>query len=158
MAMLTITRDFQAPTEQLYKAWTEPAALKQWWKPLGKELIEVQNDIREGGIVKYSFGENESIEGQYEQAEIPNLLKYSWNWHFGKEPIHDVSYTLTVKFGGTGDQSSLTIQQEGFDADAATDIHRQGWEQALDQLDLHLQEAQQVNASLPDQEPAPISG
>ena len=33
-----VTREFDAPRELVYKAWTEPERLGQWWGPEGLQL------------------------------------------------------------------------------------------------------------------------
>lgn len=57
---LVITRTFDAPRELVFKAWTEPAHLQQWWGPKGFSLEIVKLDLRPGGIF---LGSQRSPEG-----------------------------------------------------------------------------------------------
>ena len=54
-AKVEATKQFPVSVQKLYRAWTDPDQLKQWWKPMGKRLKEVTNDLKEGGKVSYSF-------------------------------------------------------------------------------------------------------
>ena len=44
-----IVRHFDAPRAQVYKAWTEPAKLVQWFAPRGCEVRFPALDVRPGG-------------------------------------------------------------------------------------------------------------
>src|SRR3954447_4961518 len=46
---LVLTRLIDAPREKLYRAWTEPALLKQWFAPLPYTTPHAEMDVRPGG-------------------------------------------------------------------------------------------------------------
>ena len=46
---LIITRVFDAPRDLVFKAWTEPERLAQWWGPEGFALPFLELDMRPGG-------------------------------------------------------------------------------------------------------------
>jgi uncharacterized protein YndB with AHSA1/START domain len=46
---LLLTRVINAPREKVFKAWTDPALLKQWFAPLPWTTSMVENDVRAGG-------------------------------------------------------------------------------------------------------------
>jgi uncharacterized protein YndB with AHSA1/START domain len=48
-----ITRVFDAPHELVFKAWTEPERLAQWWGPKGCTIGVQKMDLRPGGIFHY---------------------------------------------------------------------------------------------------------
>lgn len=50
---LVITREFDAPRERVWKAWTDPEMVKRWWGPEGFTAPSVKIDLRVGG--KYIF-------------------------------------------------------------------------------------------------------
>jgi uncharacterized protein YndB with AHSA1/START domain len=50
---LVITRVFDAPRELVFRAWTEPDHLAQWWGPKGFKVKVVKLDLRPGGIFHY---------------------------------------------------------------------------------------------------------
>lgn len=100
-ASLTISKAFNGSNEALYSAWTQPEELKQWWKPMGKNLVDVMNDVKQGGEVKYVFENNSlTIDGRYEKVEDHNVLEYTWNWHLKLEGEEAAAYKLLVRFEG----------------------------------------------------------
>jgi uncharacterized protein YndB with AHSA1/START domain len=48
---IRITRVFDAPRELVWKAWTEPEHLAQWWGPRGRTtpVDSITLDLRPGG-------------------------------------------------------------------------------------------------------------
>ena len=62
---LTLTRVIDAPREKLYRCWTEPELLKQWFVPKPWTIAKAEVDVRPGGS---SLIVMRSPEGQ----EMPN--------------------------------------------------------------------------------------
>ena len=137
-AAVHVTKHFSAKKEELYKAWTEPQQLKQWWKPLNKQLVEVENDIRQGGTVRYRFEDDLQISGTYKEVEQGSKLVYSWNWDVPDESLQKGEYLLTVLFREEGEGSSIEISQEDIRHEHAIKPHEEGWQEALDALQTHL--------------------
>ncbi|WP_339606666.1 SRPBCC domain-containing protein [uncultured Roseivirga sp.] len=50
---LHITRQFQAPKEMVWKAWTTAELLDQWWAPRPYETVTKSLDFKEGGFWLY---------------------------------------------------------------------------------------------------------
>ncbi|MDI3381356.1 SRPBCC family protein [Xenophilus aerolatus] len=46
---LSLTRLYDATPEQVFRAWTEPELLKQWFVPRPWTISRVQQDLRPGG-------------------------------------------------------------------------------------------------------------
>jgi uncharacterized protein YndB with AHSA1/START domain len=46
---LVITRIIDAPREKVFRAWTEPALMKQWFAPLPWTTTAAETDVRVGG-------------------------------------------------------------------------------------------------------------
>ena len=46
---LVLTRVIDAPREKVFKAWTEPELLKQWFAPLPWTVPKAETDVRPGG-------------------------------------------------------------------------------------------------------------
>ncbi len=53
---LAISRVFEAPRELVYRAFTEPDHLAQWWGPTGNTLLreEIDLDVRPGGYQRWT--------------------------------------------------------------------------------------------------------
>jgi uncharacterized protein YndB with AHSA1/START domain len=52
---LVVTREFDAPVEQVWKAWTQSALLDQWWAPKPYQARTKTMDFREGGHWLYAM-------------------------------------------------------------------------------------------------------
>lgn len=136
---ISIEKDFAAGKDAFYKAWTEEGQLKQWWKPMDKQLVDVQNDIREGGTVSYRFENDLTISGKYKEAKPGEKLVHSWNWELPDETQHKGEYQLTVGFSGDDENSKLSVRQENFQSEHSVQPHQEGWERALEDLKAHLE-------------------
>ncbi len=137
-ARVHVTKSFSVSKEVLYKAWTEPEQLKQWWKPMDKQLVNIENDIREGGKVTYQFNDNLQIKGEYKEVAEGEKLVYSWNWELPEESTHKGEYLLTVQFEEDGNESRLDVKQENFRNEHAIKPHQSGWDEALEDLQSYL--------------------
>jgi uncharacterized protein YndB with AHSA1/START domain len=51
----TITRSFNAPRDLVWKAWSEPERLAQWWGPKGCKLEVRKLEFKPGGIFHYGM-------------------------------------------------------------------------------------------------------
>jgi uncharacterized protein YndB with AHSA1/START domain len=49
---LVLERTLNAPRELVWKAWTNPALLKQWFAPRPYEISELELDLKPGGIFR----------------------------------------------------------------------------------------------------------
>jgi len=52
---LIVTRLFQAPRELVYKAWTDPRHLPQWWGPKPFTLTVADIEIKTGGVWNFTM-------------------------------------------------------------------------------------------------------
>jgi uncharacterized protein YndB with AHSA1/START domain len=50
---IVIERLLDAPRELVWRAWTDPAQIVQWWGPTGFTTTIEQMDVRSGGIWKF---------------------------------------------------------------------------------------------------------
>jgi len=50
-----ISRVFDAPRELVWKCFTDPAHMKQWWGPKGAKIVKSEMDLRVGGAYHYGM-------------------------------------------------------------------------------------------------------
>lgn len=50
-----ISREFDAPRDLMWRAWTESDRLAQWFGPKGAKIFHSKNDLRPGGIYHYAM-------------------------------------------------------------------------------------------------------
>jgi uncharacterized protein YndB with AHSA1/START domain len=70
-----ISRVFDAPRTLVWKAWTEPEHLAQWWGPKGCTIRVVKLDVRPGGIFHYAmaYQAGHDMWGRFVYREIAPL-------------------------------------------------------------------------------------
>jgi uncharacterized protein YndB with AHSA1/START domain len=72
---LVLTRVVAATPEQLYRGWTEPALMKQWFAPKPWSVANVVADVRPGGgsriVMRSPEGQEFPSEGCYLEV-VPN--------------------------------------------------------------------------------------
>jgi uncharacterized protein YndB with AHSA1/START domain len=73
-----ITRVFDAPRELVFKAWTEPKHLAQWWGPHPFTTPICQMDVRPGGayriVMRSPDGADYPLTGVYREVVKPERL------------------------------------------------------------------------------------
>lgn len=132
-----------APIEDVYAAWTQPAAMARWLAPTGS--AEVEADVRVGGRFRVvMIGDGTSIQhtGEYLTVEPPRQLSFTWQSPYtGAEPS-----VVTVTLTADGDRTRLVLLHERLPEDAAQS-HRGGWGAMLQRLVEEVQATSQQDAS-----------
>ena len=77
----TIRREFAAPRELVFKAWTDPAMLAEWWGPRGFTNPICQWDVRPGGkiydVMRAPNGVDYPMGGEFIEITPPESLVFS---------------------------------------------------------------------------------
>jgi uncharacterized protein YndB with AHSA1/START domain len=65
-------REFSAPRDLVWKAWTSAEALAQWWGPKGAALRVIRFELRPGGMFHYAmaFQPGQEMFGRFIYREI----------------------------------------------------------------------------------------
>jgi uncharacterized protein YndB with AHSA1/START domain len=78
---LGLTRIIRAPRERVFAAWTEPAALRQWWGPGPVTCPEAHIDLRVGGAYRIANRQVDGsitwISGEFQSVRPPEELVYT---------------------------------------------------------------------------------
>jgi uncharacterized protein YndB with AHSA1/START domain len=134
---ILITREFDAPKEFVYKAYTTPELVRRWWHANRGEMTVCDIDLRVGGTWRFvmeapNFGEV-AFHGEYKEV-VPNERIVSTEI-FEPVPDHPALDTLTLT--EQDGRTTLTILVE-HDTKQARDMHiESGMEDGLqDALDL----------------------
>lgn len=81
---LTIKRTFNASRELVWKAWTQPEHIANWWGPRGMKTNVKKHDFKVGGEWEYTMtmpDGNEFIsEGKYSKIEVLEVIESSANF------------------------------------------------------------------------------
>ena len=75
---ILITREFDAPAELVFDAWTTPDLVKRWWAGDRGVVTEAQIDLRVGGRWRWVMVANGGFEvafsGEYREIDRPHRL------------------------------------------------------------------------------------
>ena len=95
---ILITREFNAPKELVYKAWTTPELVKRWWSGQRGEVTLAEIDLRVGGKWRYVMvahgGMEVGFHGEYREI-VPNERIVSTEAYEGV-PEPDANATLNT--------------------------------------------------------------
>jgi uncharacterized protein YndB with AHSA1/START domain len=140
---LTLTRIIDAPPEKVYRAWTEPELMKQWFAPLPFTTPVVEADVRPGGsnlvVMRDPEGRDYPNRGVYlEVVKNQKLVMtdaYTSAWQPSAKPFMTLILTFeemdkgktkyTARALHWTEEDRATHEQMGF---------HEGWGQCADQL------------------------
>jgi uncharacterized protein YndB with AHSA1/START domain len=132
----TTSRVFDAPREAVWRAWTEPDELAEWWGPKGMSVpIEsVELDVRAGGVFRLTMvadatGAEFPADMRYREVVPSERLVYEWEAQRGIG-----SGVVTVTFNERGERTEVVTHFAGFATDAIFTGSQRAWETSLDKL------------------------
>jgi uncharacterized protein YndB with AHSA1/START domain len=105
---LVLTRIIDAPREKLFRAWTEPELLKQWFAPLPYTTPHAELDVRPGGssliVMRGPDGTDYPNRGVYLEV-VPNERLVSTDaftsaWQPSEKPFMTLILTFEDEGGG----------------------------------------------------------
>jgi uncharacterized protein YndB with AHSA1/START domain len=69
---LTLTAEYSAPPEHVWRLWADPRLLERWWGPPTYPATVVEHDLRPGGRVTYfmTSPEGEKYHGYWDVREV----------------------------------------------------------------------------------------
>jgi uncharacterized protein YndB with AHSA1/START domain len=80
--IIRIERTFDAPRDQVWRAWTEPDLIAQWWGRGRKTVVE-QMEVRKGGhwrfVVDGKSG-TQGFRGRYREVTPPTRFVWTMEW------------------------------------------------------------------------------
>lgn len=92
---ITVTREFDAPVELVWKAWTQAELLDQWWAPKPYKANTIEINFKSGGSWRY-FMEGPDGSRHYCRADYDTVVP---NKSFtGIDAFTDEKGTITNEF------------------------------------------------------------
>jgi uncharacterized protein YndB with AHSA1/START domain len=140
---LVLTRIIDAPREKVFRAWTDPELLKQWFAPLPYTTPVAELDVRPGGsnliVMRSPDGQDMPNRGVYlEVVENERLVvtdAYSRAWEPSEKPFMTVILTFE-NVGGKTKYTALVRHWTVADREAHEKMgFHKGWGQCADQLE-----------------------
>jgi uncharacterized protein YndB with AHSA1/START domain len=141
---IVTTRVLNAPRELVFKMWTDPEHIVQWWGPKGFTTTTYSMDVRPGGVWRFVMHgpDGTDYQNQITYLEIvkPERLVYK---HGGGEEVEPVNFETTVTFEEQGGKTRLTMRALFPSAEAREHVVKkygaiEGASQTMDRLEQHL--------------------
>ncbi|MGX7677726.1 SRPBCC family protein [Jatrophihabitans sp. DSM 45814] len=137
---ILITREFDAPKHLVYRAWTTPELVRQWWAGERGRVTIVEIDLRVGGAWRYVMIANGGFEvgfhGEYRQI-IENELLVSTESYEGMPEAEASVNTLSLTETDSRTMLSLLVQhanQQDRDAQINSGME-EGMQEGMDHLE-----------------------
>jgi len=124
---LTLQRDYAAPPDRVFEAWTDPDVLALWFGCATEKLWQVHEwDVRAGGKLHVSLdfdGVPFAVHGEFVVVDPPHRLRYRWS--------NDEMIEVTIEPHGTGSRLHLA---HTFRPGPEGAVRTEGWTWSLGQL------------------------
>ena len=108
---IVVRRDFDAPREAVFAAYTRPELLRRWFGPHGYTLTDCAIDLRVGGHWRYLVNGDDGsamvLQGYFCEVEPPLLLVTTQV--FGDEYVAGSASIATARFDERDGRTTLTI-------------------------------------------------
>lgn len=142
---LTLTREFDAPRELVYKAWTDEKLVAKWWGPEGFSIPVSELDVRPGGAIDIVMEDTAGIiekggrypmAGNYEEVVEPEKLAFTASAVVNDTPVMDTLTTVTFEEmqGKTKVTVHIEVTRVTPEAEGPLSGMEMGWNQQLDKL------------------------
>lgn len=110
---IAITREFDAPRELVWDAWTQPQHVAQWWGPIGFTNTIHEMAVKPGGVWRLTMhgpdGKDWPNKIVFREVVRPEYLAYD---HSGDSEDDKLHFYVTVKFEDLGGKTRLTMRMQ----------------------------------------------
>jgi len=146
---IVITRDFAAPRELVWRAWTDPTYLMRWWGPKHFTAPACHIDFRVGG--RYHFcmrspdGQDFWSTGEYREITPPERLVFTDSFadaqgnvvppaYYGMGDDFPEELVVTVTLEALDGKTRMTMRHKNIPAGEHREGALQGWNESFDKL------------------------
>lgn len=140
---LVLDRVLQAPRAAIWRCWTEPELLTQWFCPAPWKAVDFTVDLRPGGASRCTMqgpdGESIPNDGVYLEV-VPELrLVFTDAYTAGWLPAEKPFFTGVIELADASGGTRYTATARHWTEDARAEHERmgfhEGWGKAADQLE-----------------------
>lgn len=140
---LQLTRLIRAPRMLLWRAWTEPELLMQWFCPLPWKVVRAQMDVRPGGtslfVMRGPEGQEFPNPGVYLQVDPGRRLVATDAFTDAWTPSERAFMVADIRFDDEAGGTRYTAQAHHWTLEAKAEHEKmgfhEGWGKATDQLE-----------------------
>jgi uncharacterized protein YndB with AHSA1/START domain len=106
---ILIVREFDAPRELVFRAWTEPDLVRQWWHAGRGEMTVCEIDLRPGGSWRYVMvtpdGTEVAFHGEYREVAPGERIVQTEIY----DPFPDAAAVDTLEFEDLDGRTRVTM-------------------------------------------------
>lgn len=127
-----VERVFDAPRDRVWKAFTDPRLLAQWWGR-GNKVDVVRHELQKGGhwrFVEHADGQEHGFEGRFREVEPMERISMTFEWD--GMPGYVVIDTTEFEDIGGG-RTRVITRSQFFSAEERDGMMQYGMEQGLNQ-------------------------
>ena len=134
---LRLERLFDASPEEVFDAFTDPAAHEEWYVDQPSFVVTSTVDLRPGGTWDVSFGPAGEAPFRevnvFREVDRPRRLAYTSAFVMPDGSSFDTD--LVITFDARAGKTLMTIVQTGFEREQDRDDHKGGWPRFIDRLE-----------------------
>lgn len=112
---LTVTRVFDAPPELVFKAWTDPKLIAQWWGPREYTTTVEKMEVRPGGSWRFVHSNGQGthpFRGVYHDVVAPERVVGTFEYELVPGHVSLVS----ARFESLGGYKTRLVQHQVFES------------------------------------------
>jgi uncharacterized protein YndB with AHSA1/START domain len=133
---LKIKRSVPAAPPVVFRAFSNPDELAQWWGPDGFTAPSLNFNPCVGDSYRIQMeppeGDPFYLTGEFREVDPPGRLAYTFSWE-DPDP-DDVETLVELSFRDLGESTEVVLTQRPFNTEARRELHRNGWTDGLDKL------------------------
>ena len=150
---VVVTRVFDAPVEEVWKAWSDSEYVMRWWGPTGFTSPSAEVDLRVGGAslvcmrAPAEYGSQDMYHtwtytriDPHERIEFVSNFAEEDGRHIDPAEMgmpagvpYEVPHVITFEAVGEG-RTEMTVTEYGYTTEQARDLSKAGMEQCLDKM------------------------
>jgi uncharacterized protein YndB with AHSA1/START domain len=136
---ILITREFDAPKDLVYKAYTTPELVRRWWSGERGEMTLCEIDLRVGGMWRYVMiatgGFEVAFHGEYREI-VPNERLVTTEVYEGMADAEAVDYVTFTEEDGRTTLTMLVQHRNKEDRDGHINSGMEGgMQESMDRLE-----------------------
>ena len=137
-------KTYDAPVDAVWRAWTDPKMLKQWWGPNDVTIPECEVDLKVGGRFYIVMEAGEAMgpykgtlwpmEAKFTAIEPNSKLAYVGKaWTKGSEAETEIEQETDMTFSEENGKTKLKLRAAILKSGPAADLAIQGMQQGFTQ-------------------------
>jgi uncharacterized protein YndB with AHSA1/START domain len=137
---VTIEREYDAPIERVFKAWTEPDQIRQWFHHAeNSRVASAEAEASVGGKYRITVDNDDYtmvMFGAYTIVDPPKTLEFTFLWE--ESSMEKAETLVRVDLEPIGNRTRLKLTHSRLSSEESSQAHGQGWDGVLNSLSTYL--------------------